>query len=92
MAVPGHIRNPRPFKPVSPRRRLHPDTAGDLFSGGEFEVFVRFGVQLRHAVVVLLLIFAAVYISAIKAGDAGGAGVIAGAGTALIGIGQWRSK
>jgi hypothetical protein len=45
-----------------------------------------------HAVGVLLLIFAAVYISAIKAGDAGGAGVIAGAGTALIGIGQWRSK
>ena len=42
--------------------------------------------------IVLLLIFAAVYISAIKAGDAGGAGVIAGAGTALIGIGQWRSK
>ncbi len=45
-----------------------------------------------HVVGVALLVFAAVYISAIKAGDAAGAGVIAGAGTALIGIGQWRAK
>lgn len=58
---------------------------------GAMDYITKYNV-VTHVIGVALCLFAALYIWLIKPGDATGAGVIVGAGTALVGIGHWKSQ